>query len=219
MDWKLDPETCWMLLLRHGATASNVAQPPRLQGRGVNLGLSDEGRAQATAVASALAHMPLTAIYTSPLIRAVETAQTIRQHHATADLTIVEPIIEVDVGKWEGLSWGEIEAAEPDYARQFKEDPVRCGYRGGESLSDVHARVVPALQQLMRSHIGQMIAVVAHNVVNRCFVADLLELPLHRARELSQDNCGVNLVRLRHDRFKLVSMNAVFHLPSSSLRS
>jgi broad specificity phosphatase PhoE len=219
LDWSPDPEASWMFLLRHGATSSNLARPPRLQGRGVNLGLSDEGRQQAAAVSGLLAPFPLRAIYSSPLERAIQTARAIAAHHPDAPLRLVEPLIEVDVGAWEGLSWPEIEQAEPDYCRAFLADPVRCGYRDGESLQDVHRRVVPALQSLLRQHVGEAIAVVAHNVVNRCFVAELLEVPLHRAREISQDNCGVNLIRWKADRYKLVTMNAVFHLRANSVRS
>ncbi|MEO8495259.1 MAG: histidine phosphatase family protein [Planctomycetota bacterium] len=208
---QLGDDTCLMYLVRHGATANNLADPPLLQGRGVDLDLSDAGREQAACAARLLARQPLAAVFSSPLIRARQTAEIIAQPHGLA-VQLVPAIEEVDVGQWEGRSWKEISQTEPEAHRQFIADSANHGYRGGENMNQVLDRCAPALDALMRQHLGQEIAVSAHNVVNRVYLASLLGVPLARAREINQDNCGVNVIRFRRGEAKVLSLNAAFHL-------
>ena len=205
------PETCFVYLLRHGATDNNLAKPPRLQGKTVDGPLSAEGRRQAELAAQGLQHQQLDAVFCSPLRRAQETAEIVARPHRL-DVQVVPQISEVDVGAWEGRTWEEIERSEPELYRQFMDDPARHGYRDGESLTDVRDRVVPVLDQLLRDNQGKRIAVIAHNVVNRVYLATAAKLPLAQARSLAQENCGINVLRFRAGEIKLISMNSVLHL-------
>jgi len=205
------PDQCLMFLVRHAATNNNVARPPRIQGRGQDEGLSPEGRHQAGRTAQFLADQPINAAFTSPLARAAETARIIAEPHGLIPQPIAA-LVEVDVGRWEGRSWDEIERTEPEAYRQFVADPASHGYAGGENLNQVRTRVVPALRNLMQSMTGSLILVVGHNVVNRVLLADLLHVPLARARTIDQDNCGVNIVRCSAGQLKALTVNATFHL-------
>ena len=205
------PDTCWLYLVRHGATANNRAKPPRLQGRRTDPPLSDEGLAQARQTGKFLADSPLGAVYSSPLLRARQTAEAIAEPHGLG-VRPVDELIEVDVGQWEGRAWDEIERTDPEAYRAFMTDPAAHGYLGGESLQSVDARVVPAFKRLMADNLGRVVVIVAHNVVNRAYLADLMGIPLARYRTIPQDNCGVNLLRYRNGRTKAVSVNGVFHL-------
>jgi len=207
------PDTCWLYLLRHAATANNLARPPRLQGRRLDAELSDEGRAQAERAAAWLAERPIAAVYSSPLRRAVETAASIARRRNLA-VQRVDAITEVDVGDWEGRAWDEIARSDPDAYQRFLAAPERHGYRGGENLSQVDQRAVPALQRLLEENLGRWIVVVGHNVVNRVFLARLIQLPLAAARLLVQDNCGVNLIRHRGGETQLRTLNSIGHLES-----
>ncbi len=200
-----------MYLLRHGATANNLAQPPVLQGRNQNPGLSAEGQRQAEAAVGALADRNIAAIYCSPMVRAVETAEYFSRDRALAPQTI-DALIEVDVGHWEGRDWNEIAASEPDAYRRFMQDPAAHGYSGGESLAEVAQRVLPAMRALLETHLGEAIIVVAHNVVNRVYLAELLQLPTSQARSIAQANCGINVIRRRGTTDSVVTLNSVLHL-------
>lgn len=201
----------WMYLLRHGATDNNVANPPRLQGRGSDLPLSAEGRTQAGRAAELLRDRPIVAIYCSPLLRARQTAEALSAA-IHLPIQLVDAITEVDVGQWEGRDWGEIERTEPEAFQRFMEDPGAWPYAGGESMGEVQRRVVPALDELLARHPGQSIVVVSHNVVNRCYLAHLLGLPLARGRAIAQENCGVNVIRRRSGKISLITLNSAFHL-------
>jgi len=128
---------------------------------------------------------------------------------------LVPEITEVDVGRWERLSWDAIRTAEPEAYTNFQNDPANHGYPGGESLQDVRDRVVPAFHQTAARHPGQSIAIVGHNVVNRAFLASALELPLSRARNIHQSNCCINVVEWSVDNWKVVAVNSIFHLPTA----
>jgi broad specificity phosphatase PhoE len=202
-----------MYLIRHGATDNNTAVPPKLQGRRIDVGLSAEGRTQACLTAEFLAPMRLDAVYSSPLLRALQTAETIAGPHDLA-VGLVPELIEVDIGQWEGRDWQEIQQTDAEAYRAFWDDPAANPYLGGESLQDVADRAVPAFERLLAENAGRTIAVVAHNIVNRAYLAVLLDLPLSRYRSILQDNCGVNVIRCHQRRARLVSVNSVFHLGS-----
>lgn len=200
-----------MYLVRHGATDNNLAQPPVLQGRNMDPSLSPKGQLQAECTASLLASRPIGRVIASPLIRSQETAGIIALPHQL-DIEVVEGITEVDVGNWEGRDWGEIERNEPVAYRAFMDDPGVNEYPGGESFSDVNRRVTPCFEQLMHGSQGQEIIVVAHNVVNRSFIAGMLGLPLESARNVRQENGAVNVVRYRDGQLELIMCNSALHL-------
>lgn len=205
------PDTCWLYLIRHGATANNNARPPRLQGQGIDAELCDAGREQAQRTAALLAGVPLAVIYSSPLLRARQTAEIIAAPHGL-DVQFVPEIIEGDLGAWEGLAWEEVERSAPEAARLFLEDAGVHPFLGGENLAMIQARIVPAIERLMHASLGRRIVVVAHNLVNRCYVAHLLQTRLGNYRAIAQDNCGVNTLWYRAGRVRLVTMNYVAHL-------
>ena len=118
-------------------------------------------------------------MFSSPLQRALQTAEQIAQPHGLS-VDIVPDLIEVDVGQWEGRSWVDIARDEAALHRQFVTDPGTYGYRGGENLAQVRDRVVPAVQDLLAHHAGQRIAIVAHNLVNRVYLGTLMGLSLAR---------------------------------------
>jgi broad specificity phosphatase PhoE len=205
------PDTCLALLIRHGATANNVCYPVKLQGCGSDLPLSAEGCQQAEETGRFLAGARLDAVYASPLLRAQQTAHAIAVPHGLTVQTIPE-LIEVDVGLWEGHTWSEVEQAWPDEHRRYMDDPGAVPYLSGESFQQVYDRAEPAMRRLLETHLGQIVAVVTHNVVNRVLLAPLLGLPLKLARRIHLDNCGISVLRYRDGAAKLITVNSVTHL-------
>ena len=205
-----------MYLLRHGATLMNRADPPRLQGWRRDLALADEGWDQARAAAELLAAANLDRVFSSPLLRARQTAQAIAAPHGLA-VEAIEPLIEVDVGEWDGMTWEEAARLAPTAYQAFLRDAGENPYFGGESLREVCQRVIPAFEQLFKENEGRVIAVVAHNIVNRCFLSTLMGISLVNYRAVPQSNCGVNLLRHREGETRIVTLNTVFHLTDDGL--
>lgn len=208
-------DTTTLYLIRHGATDANMQRPYVLQGTGVNLGLNSVGRSQAAAVGQFLRTRPIDHVYASPLLRAVETAQAVAEFHRQQVAT-VEPLLEVDVGQWEGLDWDTIMSRHPEAYRAFMDNPAENPYLGGESYSDVHRRAQPAIQDLLERHMGQTLAVVAHNVVNRVVLAGLLGLDIAKAKGVRQENGCINVIRYRPGETTAITINAVFHLEDAA---
>jgi broad specificity phosphatase PhoE len=202
-------------LIRHGATAANRADPYRLQGRATDLPLDELGRAQARRAAGALADAGVrpSAVFASPLLRAFETARIVAEPHGLGTLAVPE-LTEADVGRWEGLTWDEARARDPEHYARFHDDPGTTPYPGGESFAEVAARVAPAVARLATAHPGGTIVVVGHNVVNRAYLAGPLGLPIRLARTIQQANGGISLVEYDDPGAppRVVTLNACLHL-------
>lgn len=208
---KPDSDTTILLLVRHGATTANERKPYILQGCSIDLPLSSNGERQAAAVGRFLAGFPVNRVYCSTMLRARQTAQEIASKHGL-EIQPIEGIIECAVGKWEGMDWDSIKAQYPAEAHEFLSDPGTNAYLGGESYGDVQRRVLPVFEGLLEKHRGEVIVVVAHNVVNRVYTASLMKLELRQAKDLHQQNCCVNVIQRGLFGTHLVTMNSTFHL-------
>jgi broad specificity phosphatase PhoE len=204
-------QTTLLYLIRHGATDANERRPYILQGRGLDGPLSERGERQAASVARLLAEFQIDAICSSPLRRAMQTAEAIAGSHGL-EVQTESAITECDVGAWEGMDWGSIESEFPEAYRDFRRDSATSPYLRGESYRDVQQRVMPAIDRLLEQHSGKLLVVVAHNVVNRAYLAGLMGLDLSRATGIRQLNCGVNVIRRLDDQTELLTLNAHFHL-------
>jgi broad specificity phosphatase PhoE len=200
-----------LYLIRHGATEANLARPPRIQGRRHNPPLARLGVRQAEATRDLLAIRPIDHCYTSPLLRAAQTAAIVAAPHGLTPEPL-EALTECDVGRWEGLDWPAVRAQDAEDYRRFHADPGAFGYPGGESLRAVHERVAPALEKVLARHAGSSVLVVAHHAVNRTYLAGLLGLTPGQARQVTLDNCGVSVVVRRAGQTAVATLNASFHL-------
>ncbi len=200
-----------LLLLRHGATAANLAKPAKLQGRNHNPTLGAIGVRQATVTRDFLAIETIHACYASPLRRAMQTAAIIAEPHDLKP-TPLEALTECDVGGWEGKSWAEIKEAEPEAYQAYMRNPAKNGYRAGENFGDVYERVSEAMNELFDKHPGECILVVAHHVVNRTYLAGTIGLPISQARRISLENCGISMVVREDNKTTVKALNSTFHL-------
>src|ERR1700737_5016649 len=124
-----------LYLLRHGATEANLGRPSRLQGRRHNPPLARLGVRQAEATRDFLAIRPIDLCYSSPLMRAVQTASIVAAPHGLSP-TPLSALTECDIGRWEGLDWQAIRYLDAEAYRRFMADPAVNGYPGGETFTD-----------------------------------------------------------------------------------
>jgi broad specificity phosphatase PhoE len=145
-----------ILLARHGETDWN--REGRFQGH-ADPPLNATGRAQAAELAAELEAVGLAAVYSSPLRRALETAQAVAAEHGL-DPVAVDALREVDVGSWQGLTRAEIETQFPEqFARWLDYDQ---GWEDGESYEEMGRRAVAALLELAVAHEDERILAVTH---------------------------------------------------------
>ena len=165
-----------ILLVRHGETDWN--RESRFQGH-ADTCLNDAGRAQVADLAHALEGMDFSAVYSSPLERAAETAKIIASKLGL-EVRLDDALMEVDVGSWSGLTRSEIEGHYAEgYARWRK---YGHGWDDGETYEELGVRVVAGLRRIAQSHPDQHVLVVTHGGPIRSALAAADRVPFGSAR-------------------------------------
>jgi broad specificity phosphatase PhoE len=181
-----------ILLIRHGETNWNRIH--RFHGRS-DEPLSQKGREEAHALALALKDESLTAIYSSPLIRAKETALHIKAFHPTISLIEEKALIEMDFGVFEGMEAERWVEEYPNFCSVWLETPASVTMPGGESLTQVQARALDALERITALHPpGSTLLLCSHKFVNLTILCHAMGLPLDRFREIPQETAAINLL-------------------------
>jgi broad specificity phosphatase PhoE len=145
-----------ILLARHGETDWN--REGRFQGH-ADPPLNEAGRAQAAELAAALARDELAAVYSSPLRRALETAEIVAGTHGLEPVP-VQALHEVDVGSWQGLTRAEVKRRFPEQYAHWLD--YGQGWDDGETYDEMGERVVATLLELAAAHDGARILAVTH---------------------------------------------------------
>ena len=197
-----------LFLLRHGETA--WTRERRFSGTR-EIPLTPDGVQQAEALASALADVPLQAVYTSPLERARTTAAAIAKPHRLS--VRVDPrLIEMSFGEWEGLTGDDAVAGDPELFEHWRSAPADAVPRGGEPLRAVNARVMDAVAELQRAHPDGTVAVVSHAIVVRLIVLAALGLEPDRLWSVDASPAGLSEIEYRPGWTSVHRMNTISHL-------
>lgn len=193
-----------LILLRHGETAYN-ADGNRYCGR-TDIGLTEKGLAQAAKIFTALKDVHIDAVYSSPLQRARKTAEI-----ASANRSVItdDRLIEADFGLWEGKTKEEFNAEDPALWQQWMADPGTARAGGtGETGGEIVKRVDDFFNEIYRRHNGQLVMVVAHNGINRLYLASKMGMPLCNYRRFDMENSSITYFEMDEDAFVLKKLNA-----------
>ncbi len=192
-------------LLRHGETTYN-ADGNRYCGR-TDIELTEKGMAQANLANTLLKDVKFDAVYSSPLKRAKITAAIASGREVVTD----ERLIEVDFGTWEGKTRAEFIAENELLWANWSADPQIANAGGiGENGQAIVERVDHFFKEIQQKHPDGTILVVAHNGVNRLYMAYKLGMPLKNYRQLAQENSSITLFELAEDgEFTLKKLNAI----------
>jgi len=174
-----------------------------LAGRQPGIHLNADGRQQVRDLATALAKMPVEAIYSSPLERALETAAALRT--PSRRLTITSDLDEIDFGDWTGARFEDLDRR-PDW-RTFNETRSRAVIPGGESMMDVQERISRCVEQAASRHDG-LIVLVSHGDVLRALVALVLGMTIDRMTSFEIEPASVSALTRSGSGFSLTLLNA-----------
>lgn len=198
-----------LLLLRHGLTKLTG---PVLAGRAPGLHLDERGEAQAAAVATRLAVLPLAAIVTSPLERCTDTAAVVREAQEEAGREpaweIDDRLVECGYGDWTGRAIKDL-TRDPIW-KVVQTHPSAARFPAGESLSEMSARAVAAVRD-WDARLGPDAIWVAcsHGDVIKAILADALGLHLDQFQRIVVDPCSVSVVRYTDTRPYVLRANDV----------
>lgn len=180
-----------LILIRHGETSWNRER--RMQGQ-LNTPLSDLGRAQAEATGARLANHAFTALYSSDLARAHDTAAAISR--ATGKSIIVEPALrERAFGIFEGLTADEIAAKYPRENERFAAREPDYAVPGGESARGFYDRALASMERIASRHTGECVVVVTHGLVLDTMYRAARNMPIEPRREAPLFNASLNTYR------------------------
>lgn len=163
-----------LYLLRH---AEVEAKYQRIFGGRIDMELSPRGHQQAATLAKHLRQTAFDAIYASPMKRAQQTLAPLLADRQTAPVTL-PGLREVDFGDWTGLSWEDVKARFKISAFEWLDQLEQATIPNAESATVFRARVEPCLQQILRDHPGQSVAVLCHGGTIRMMLSILLGMPL-----------------------------------------
>lgn len=192
-----------LLLIRHGE--NDFTKKHKLAGYTPNVHLNERGQSQAQALADALKEVPIKAIYSSPLERAVETATPIA---AARELEIQNEagLLETNVGKWQGRSLAALRLQK--HWKVVQNAPSRAQFPEGETFYECQTRIVTALDSISRKYKPQdIVACVFHADPIKLAVAHYLGLPLDHFQRLSCDTGSLTALYVSESGANLIKLN------------
>jgi len=195
-------------LVRHGQTAWNKEEIFR--GR-TDIPLDETGLKQAELAGEFFKNMKIEGVYSSPLSRALQTAQKIAQFHRM-EIHPLSGLVDMSFGNWEGHAHQEIQKIDPETYRQWREEPHLAKLPGGESLDDVRKRAIASLEEVIERHTGETLVLVSHRVVNKVLICGILGIDNSHFWQITQDTAAINLIQYKRGRYVLSFMNETCHL-------
>lgn len=203
-----------LYLIRHGTTDKKDGDKPVKRYKGsLDIPLSERGIQQIRQLSD---HIRMNcsegfkAIYSSPLIRALKSAEIIAEPYGISPVVIAD-LRERSFGIWEGMTFTEIQEKYPDEFDAWANNPLKYSPLKGESTLAVRDRVIKALDEILSRHNGELIAIVAHGGVNRIILCHILGLPLENLFRIEQDYASLNIIEI-HDKYPVVKLiNGIFY--------
>lgn len=198
-----------LLLIRHAS--NDFVKEGRLAGWTSGVHLNAQGQREADAVARRLAKIPIHAIYSSPLDRAVETARAVAQCQHL-EVNVVEALGEGRIGDWTGKTVRELEKTEE--WKQMLAHPVGFHPPGGESIDEVQKRMVAAIDEIVAKHPHQVVAIFSHADPIKAVVAHYLGMDLNQFNKIVINPASVTVFSFGERGPVLFRLNDSDKLPS-----
>jgi probable phosphomutase (TIGR03848 family) len=200
-----------LILIRHAQ--NEWVRTGRLAGWTPGVHLNDEGKQQAEALGRRLASANLQAVYSSPLERAVETAEAITAHYPDLNVTVEEGMGEVRFGEWTGKRLRQLRRKRLwEVVQHF---PSGARFPQGESIREMQNRVVSTLERLADAHPGGRIAVVAHSDVLKAAIAHFAGIHLDLFQRLIISPASISIVALGRSGVRIIRLNDISHYEES----
>jgi len=200
-----------LILVRHGETYWNDER--RVQGGDSDIELNDTGLEQARKLAAFLENEPIAAILSSPLQRAIATAEVIASHHQLP-VEVDQGLRELKVGELEGMSVSNLGTTFSQFLMQWWQDGGAMQLPNGESLVELQQRAWKAVERLLERHKtnpahneGTTVVVVSHYFVTLAIILKALNLPLDYFTKFKVDLGGVSILEIQDYGPRLVTFN------------
>ncbi|MCC6260802.1 MAG: histidine phosphatase family protein [Anaerolineales bacterium] len=193
-----------LLLIRHGE--NDYVKTGKMAGRITGVHLNEKGKKQAEALGEALKDVPIKAIYSSPLERALETAMPIA---ASRKLKIIQNanLLDTNIGKWQGKSLAALRLTKA--WKVVQNAPSRFCFPEGESFLELQARIASVMEEIIKTHNKpkDIIAIVFHADPIKLAVSHFLGLPLDHFQRLACDTGSLASIHVGEMGASLIKLN------------
>jgi phosphoserine phosphatase len=197
-----------LFLVRHGQTGWNKEQIFRGT---KDIPLDEAGRGEARRVGERLKGEEIKAVYSSPLSRAKETAESIAGFHSLK-VQVLTGLTDLNFGGWEGRSLEEVKRQYPDLYQQWLQTPHDVIFPGGEGLDAVSSRAMRVIEEIIERHPRKTVALVSHRVVLKVLICALLGLDNSHFWNIGQDTTALNCFHYKDGRWVVALLNDTWHL-------
>ncbi len=198
-----------IILVRHGETDWNKEK--RIQGGSSNTPLNEKGRQQAESLALRLSKDKIQAIYSSPLQRALDTAEAIARYHQVA--VGIEPSLrEIEAGDLEGITVAELGKRFSELLILDARGVVLPRVPGGESLSELRERSWGIIQNLIKKYTDSDLVVVSHYFTILSIICSVLRLPLSQIGRFRLGTGSISVINLDNQMARLELFNDTGYL-------
>ncbi len=191
-----------IILARHGETEWNAEEIFR--GR-VDVDLNETGIREAELLAEHLSYMTIAAVYSSPLKRALQTAEMIAKHH-DVKVEVAPQLIDLDYGEWQGLSHETVRDRYGQLYHEWLNSPQLVKMPAGESLDDVRRRAISLVENIT-AKAEDTVVLVSHRVVHKVLICALLALDSAHFWNIRIDTAGISVFAYEDGRFVLTRHN------------
>ena len=195
-------------LIRHGQTEWNKGQIFR--GR-IDISLNERGGKEAAAILEVMKDNNISAIYTSPLKRSMETARPMAEFF-NLEIVPVDGLTDINYGDWQGLTMDDVRKRYKAQYNQWIKTPNLVKFPNGETLDEVQGRSFCAFKEIVKENPGKTIVVLPHRVINKVLLCALLGLDNSHFWDIRQDTGCINLIEYSDDRFVISFINDTCHL-------
>lgn len=204
-------ETTRLIIIRH---CEAIGNSERVFNGHFDSDISEIGKRQALCLAERMKDESIDKLYSSPLIRAVKTAEAITKYH-DLEVQINPSFKEINAGKWEGVKLDEISTSYSDLFSVWRYEPWNFKSSGGETMRDVFKRVNSGIDEVLREDMGKTICVVSHGAAIRCLMCRFKGYDIERLNEVKWSyNTGVSTVEFDDEmNANVVLEGDLSHLP------
>ena len=195
-----------IIFLRHGQALNNTERI--LAGRTPGVPLTEKGIDQAEKAAKFLEDMNISAIYSSPIERAKDTANIVGKHNSI-DVKIDDRLIELDMGKFTGVPYDQIFSSHGNVFMKFYKGELEIAHNGVETFADVKKRVLGMVDHVIENHPDENVVLVTHMDPIKAMLSTVVSLSPENLFELIIANASLNIFREYNRKFSISGINVM----------
>ena len=187
----VDTEHVKLIIVRHCEAMGNHHRV--FQGS-TDCDITENGARQLDALAERMLEFPFQAAYSSPLQRALKTAQAANRHYGL-EIKLDARLAEIHGGCWEGKRWGDFPALYPQESYLWNQEPWKFHPDGGESMAEVYSRIWEAATEIAARHFGQSVLIASHGCAIRNLPCHAHGWPIERLNDVDWcDNTAISVI-------------------------